>query len=105
TAVKVVLRPIAENVQKEQMALFSAAGRTLVLDVMRTEAHGRKSVLASAPREIRLDPKEKEQTVTLFFHTAATFQKGELLDLDIRDVETGEQFPPGGITLTIGRDM
>ena len=27
------------------------------------------------------------------------------LELDIRDVETTEQFPPGGIKLTAGRDM
>ena len=34
-----------------------------------------------------------------------SFKKGELLELDIRDRDTGEQFPPGGIKLTIGRDM
>jgi len=55
--------------------------------------------------EVRIEPKDKEQSVTLFFHTATTFQKGELLELDIRDVETTEQFPPGGIKLTVGRDM
>ena len=33
------------------------------------------------------------------------FKKDELLDLDIRDVSTSEQFPPGGIKLTVGRDM
>jgi hypothetical protein len=43
--------------------------------------------------------------VTLFFHTALSFQRGELLDLDIRDVTTSEQFPPGGIKLAVGRDM
>ena len=103
TAVKVVLRPRAQAAQRD---LFAEAGRTLVLDVVRSDpGGGRSSVLAGGPREIRLDPKEKEETITLFFHTAATFQKGELLDLDIRDVETAEQFPPGGIKLTAGRDM
>ena len=29
----------------------------------------------------------------------------ELLELDIRDVETMEQFPSGGIKLTVGRDI
>jgi hypothetical protein len=43
--------------------------------------------------------------VTLFFHTALSFKSGELLELDIRDIETTEQFPPGGIKLTVGRDM
>jgi hypothetical protein len=43
--------------------------------------------------------------VTLFFHTALSFQRGELLDLDIRDVTTSEQLPPGGIKLAVGRDM
>jgi len=106
TAVKVVLRPVADNAGVAQMDLFAGTGRALVLDVTRIElGGGRKSVLAAEPREIRLEPTEKEQTVTLFFHTAATFHKGELLDLDIRDVETGEQFPPGGIKLTVGRDM
>jgi hypothetical protein len=39
--------------------------------------------------------------------TALSFQRGELLELDIRDVTTSdsEQFPPGGIKLTVGRDM
>lgn len=41
--------------------------------------------------------------MTLFFHSAARFQKNDLLELDIRDVETLEQFPPGGIKLTVGR--
>jgi hypothetical protein len=47
----------------------------------------------------------EEQSVTLFFQTSQSFKKGELLELDIRDRDTGEQFPPGGIKLTIGRDM
>jgi hypothetical protein len=32
--------------------------------------------------------RDRRQSVTLFFHTAARFRKGELLELDIRDVET-----------------
>jgi hypothetical protein len=52
-----------------------------------------------------LEPKDGEQSATLFFHSAASFAQGELLELDIRDVDTGEQFPPGGIKLSVGRDM
>ena len=63
------------------------------------------SVIAGKPREVRLEVADREQNVTLFFHSAAAFSKGELLELDIRDVETTEQFPPGGIKLTVGRDM
>ncbi len=107
TAVKVILRPKpAAATPSEQMTLFAETGRTLSLDVFRKDTSGRRvSVLAAGPKEVRLEPNDKEQNVTLFFHTAATFQKGELLDLDIRDVETAEQFPPGGIKLTAGRDM
>jgi hypothetical protein len=52
-----------------------------------------------------VEPGKGEQSLTLFFQSTQSFQKGELLELDIRDVDTTEQFPPGGIKLTIGRDM
>ncbi|CAN7565809.1 PglZ domain-containing protein [Variovorax sp. LjRoot178] len=106
-AVKVTLRVASAAVQKaSQITLFTETGRTLSIEVFRRGADGTTtSVLASKAKEVRIDPKEKEQSVTLFFHTATTFQKGELLELDIRDVETTEQFPPGGIKLTVGRDM
>lgn len=104
TAVKVVLRPLSQAAAKAQMDLFAETGRTLRLDVLRGGPE-RISILASGPREIRLEPKAGEQSVTLFFQTAASFQKGELLELEIRDAETAEPFPPGGIKLTVGRDM
>ncbi len=106
-AVKVILRPVsASNADAGQMEFFVGKGRTLSLNVTQTDAAGNTaSVLASGSRDVRLEPEDEEQAVTLFFHTAATFRKAELLDLDIRDVETTEQFPPGGIKLTIGRDM
>jgi hypothetical protein len=88
------------------MLLFTETGRTLSLDVLRAETHGKRvSVLAASPKEVRLEPKDTEQATTLFFHTAESFRKGEILDLDIRDTETAEQFPPGGVNLSIGRDM
>jgi hypothetical protein len=105
TAVKVILRPISVA-EPTQMALFAETGRVLALDVKRHDDAGeRRSVLAGTPKQVQLSTKDKEQNVTLFFHTSAVFSKGELLDLEIRDVETDEQFPPGGIKLTVGRDM
>jgi len=106
-AVKVVLRPTPAGVAETgQIPLFAGTGRSITVDVVRTDAAGkRSSVLASDARSVRLEPEDKEQTVTLFFHTAMTFRKGELLELDMRDAETAEQFPPGGIKLTVGRDM
>ncbi|MXY51050.1 MAG: PglZ domain-containing protein [Gammaproteobacteria bacterium] len=109
TAVKVSLRPERPaSPESPQMTLFAAPARTVSLDVLRldstTGAH--VSVLASGgPKEVRVDPEASEQDVTLFFHTAKSFRAGEILHLDIRDTETTEQFPPGGIKLTIGRDM
>ena len=107
TAVKVLLRPQSTDMSASgQMLLFTETGRTLALDVLQTDTAGeRASILAAGPKEVRLDPTDREQAVTLFFHTAASFQKGEMLDLEIRDVETTEQIPPGGIKLTVGRDM
>ncbi len=103
TAVKVTLRPAQK---KGQLTLFMESGRTLSLDVLRRESGAEaKSVLAGKPKEVRIEPNGQEQSVTLFFHSAERFTKGELLLLDIRDTETTEQFPPGGIKLTIGRDM
>ena len=106
-AVKVLLRPrSAATAANGQIPLFTETGRTLGLDVLQTDTAGKRtSILATGPKKVRLESLYSEQAVTLFFHTAASFQKGELLDLDIRDVETIEQFPPGGIKLTVGRDM
>jgi hypothetical protein len=104
TAVKVVLRPTSRAPAQGQLQLFSESGRTLVVDVRRRGSE-RTSVLDSGGKEIRLEPTEGEKSVTLFFRTAEAFEKGELLELEIRDVETGEPFPPGGIKLTVGRDM
>ena len=105
-SVKVVLRPVATARSKSgQMSLFTERGRTLAVDVRR--AADRSSTVLATPeaKEVRLEPGDAEKRVTLFFHTAKSFLKGEVLDLDIRDTDTGEQFPPGGITLSVGRDM
>lgn len=106
-SLKVTLRSTAAGSAKAgQMALFGETGRTLSLNVLQRDAKGiQTTVLAGKAKEVRLEPGGQPESVTLFFHTAARFAKGELLDLDIRDVATLEQFPPGGIKLTVGRDM
>ena len=105
--VKVRLRPRSTTTGASgQMPLFAETGRTLAIDVFRTETAGSlTSVLATGPKEVRLEPADGELAATLFFHTAASFRTGEVLDLDIRDVETTEQFPPGGVKLTVVRDI
>ena len=106
-AVKVLLRPQSTaTAPSGQIPLFTENGRTLALDVLQTDPAGkRSSVLATGAKEVQVEPPYSEQAVTLFFHTAASFHGGELLDLDIRDIETTEQFPPGGIKLSVGRDL
>ena len=107
-AVKVTLRPaLPDPATGGQMALFPATGRTLRLDVLRTDETGKRvSVLAAGrPKEVRVDADAGERNATIFFDSAQSFAGGELLDLDIRDVETTEQFPPGGVKLTVGRDL
>ena len=106
-AVRVTLRPISSNVGGNgQIGLFDEKGRTLALNVFRAEGEAPQSVLPSArAKEVRLESGVGEKNVTLFFHSALSFKKGELLELDIRDVETMEQFPSGGIKLTVGRDI
>lgn len=106
-AVKVTVRVAPSAAQEDaQLPILSESGRTLSLEVRRRAVDGTATtVLAGKAKELRIESKDKEQSVTLFFHTAQSFQKGELLELDIRDVETTEQFPPGGIKLTVGRDM
>jgi hypothetical protein len=90
------------------MSLFTGIGRTLCVDVRRhnvgTEP-GERVLASPQPKELVVETGKGEQSVTLFFQTTQSFKKGELLELDIRDRDTGEQFPPGGIKLTIGRDM
>jgi len=106
-AVKLTVRVAPPLAQKEtQLQIFPELGRTLSLEVLRKESDGTTtSVMAGKAKEIRVEPKDKEQSVTLFFHTAMSFRKGDMLELDIRDLETTEQFPPSGIKLTVGRDM
>lgn len=106
SAVKVVLRPKPQT-GAAQMTFFVEHGRTLQLDVLRITAGGeRKTVLATGrPKEARIEANSGDVTVNLFFHTTESFRRGDTLVLDVRDADTLEQFPAGGIKLTVGRDM
>lgn len=108
--VKVVVRGRSEaGAGLPQMALpFGDGGRTLTLDVLWTDESGeRRSVLAEGrPKEVQVNAKDKQEvSVTLFFNSSLRLEQGQLLNLEIRDTETDEQFPAGGITLTVGRTM
>jgi hypothetical protein len=106
SSVKVILRPKVQT-GAGQMSLFVEIGRTLRMDVLRVASGGeRKSVLATGrPKDVRIEGDSGDVTVNLFFHTAESFRRGDALELDVRDADTLEQFPPGGIKLTVGRDM
>src|SRR5262249_23465190 len=107
TSVRVILRsrqPV--GAEPGQLILFHELGRTLHLDVLRLGEGSRKSVLASGgPKEVSIEQGGAQIPVTLFFHSAESFRKGEILKLDVRDADTLETFPTGGTKLTIGRDM
>jgi hypothetical protein len=98
SAVKVVLRPKLQT-GAAQMTFFVEHGRTLQLDVLGITAGGeRKSVLATGrPKEARIEANSGGVTVNLFFHTTESFRRGDTLVLDVRDVDTLEQFPARGI--------
>ena len=106
SAVKITLRP-KPQASASQMNLFIEYGRTLQLDVLRVGPGAeRKSVLATGrPKEARVEANSGDVAVTLFFHTAESFRRGDILMLDIRDADTLEQLPTGGIKLTVGRDL
>lgn len=101
--VKVTLRPKISNATGQMQF---ETGRNISIDVLRTDAtETRVTVLASGPVEIRLEPDAGEVSIPLFFHSAASFYKGEQLDLEVRDVDTAELLTTAGMKLTVRRDM
>jgi len=107
--VKVTLRAKTHQEKaRPQMDLFGEIGRTLSIDVIQKDEKGeRRSVLATGrPKKVKVDTAENQTVnVNLFFHSSLSFKEGDLLEIEIQDAETEEQFPPGGIKLTIGRNM
>lgn len=96
-AVRVTLRPKAEG----QLDLFSTTTRTLSIDVVREAG---QSVVAGGAKTLPIVPNAGEKALTLFFGTTEQFRRGETLDLRVRDVDTEERIPPGGIKLTVDFD-
>ena len=76
-AVKIILRPKSQA-KRGQIDLFTERGRRLSLDVLRVrKKDNAESVLASGrPKEVALEASEDEKSVTLFFHSAKSFETG-----------------------------
>jgi hypothetical protein len=103
-AVKLVLRPKAGGAAPAgELALFADQPRELQLEVLR--ASDGSSVLGGKRKTVKLEPGGVDVATTLFFDSKHVFKTGDLLQLQIRDLETEEQFPPGGIHLRIARDI
>jgi len=104
-AVKVVVRPLAMG-DGGEMAAMVALPRNLEVNVVRGGGAGTGSILSRAEaKKIVLKP-DSEVPLTLFFDSKFTFKQGDVLRLEIRDADTGEQFPgPEGITLHVARDL
>ena len=83
-----------------------ALPRNLEVNVVRGGGAGTGSILSRAEaKKIVLKP-DSEVPLTLFFDSKFTFKQGDALRLEIRDADTGEQFPgPEGITLHVARDL
>lgn len=60
-----------------RMGFAGETGRTVSLDVLR---EGKSLLPGERPKEVRIESKDQEMKVTLFFRPALTFEKGELLD-------------------------
>jgi hypothetical protein len=102
-AVKVVLRPMVDSPEGE-LANVAAQPRNLEIDV--THGKDRKSILPRGERKpVKLES-SGEKAVTLFFDSKFALSEGDQVHLEVRDTDTGEQFPgPGGITLQVSRNL
>jgi len=106
-SVRVIIRPKATagttNLTSQLLPGFTQElGRTLRVDVLR---EGTSVLPHGEPKEMRLEPNDDEKRVTVFFRTELGFEKGELLDLEVRDAETRELVSPLGLKLSIGRNI
>jgi len=104
-AVKIVIRPLTVGEGGEMSSLI-ALPRNLEINVVRASGAGADSVLPRGEvKKATLKP-DAEVPVTLFFDSKFTFKQGDTLRLEIRDVDTGEQFPgPEGIVFHVARDL
>lgn len=104
-AVKIVVQPLAIG-EGGEMATMVMLPRNLDVNVVRVMGGAVTSILPRAEsKKVTLKP-DASVNLTLFFDSKFTFKQGDTLRLEIRDTDTGEQFPgPEGITLHIARDL
>ena len=107
-SVTVVLRPKGAGWCRSDEPLRRVGpDSSAIIDVLRVTSSGEQtSVLATGrPKDVRIDGGSGDVTENLFFTPRSSFRRGDVLELNVRDPETFETFPPGGIKLTVGRDM
>lgn len=104
-AVKIVVQPLAIG-EGGEMAAMVTLPRNLEVNVIRIVGGVAASILPRAePKKVELTP-AASVNLTLFFDSKFTLKQGDKLRLEIRDADTGEQFPgPEGITLHVARDL
>jgi len=104
-AVKIEVRPLAVG-EGGEMAAMVALPRNLEVNVVRLSGGTVGSILPRAEaKNVVLKP-DAAVPLTLFFDSKFTLKQGDALRLEIRDADTGEQFPgPGGIALHVARDL
>jgi hypothetical protein len=104
-AVKIVMRPLAVG-DGGEMAAMVALPRNLEVNVVRSGSAPASSILPRGEAKKVTLKAETEAPLTLFFDSKFTFKQGDTLRLEIRDADTGEQFPgPEGTTLHVARDL
>ena len=101
---KVTLRTKFPGGASGQMDLFAEASRTLLISVKR-KLTGEDVLPGNKMKEVSVKASDVGKTVSLFFDSKHRFLEGEQLLLKIQDRDSGEEFPAGGITLTIERDL
>lgn len=104
-AVKIVIRPVNVG-EGGEMSSLVALPRNLEINVVRVVGANTSSVLPRAEAKKATLKPDAEVPVTLFFDSKFTFKQGDTLRLEIRDADTGEQFPgPEGIVFHVARDL
>jgi hypothetical protein len=104
-AVKIIIRPVNVG-EGGEMSSLVALPRNLEINVVRIVGANTSSVLPRGEAKKATLKPDAEVPVTLFFDSKFTLKQGDKLRLEIRDADTGEQFPgPEGITLHVARDL
>lgn len=104
-AVKIVIRPLTVG-EGGEMSSLVALPRNLEINVLRAAGATTGSVLPRGEAKKATLKPDAEVPVTLFLDSKFIFKQGDNLRLEIRDADTGEQFPgPEGIVFHVARDL